>query len=335
MSAIATPGTATDVALDVRGLEVEIDVRHGPPLRPVRGVSFAVQSGQRVGIVGESGSGKTLTALALIRLLPPRVRIAAGAVLLGGRQLTTLTEKEMAGVRGGRLSLVYQDPMSSLNPLRTVGHQVAEAILAHEKVSRREARDRTVELLRDVGIPHAERRANDYPHEFSGGMRQRVVIAMAICAAPDVLIADEATTALDVTTQARIMEMLSRIVEERRMGIVLITHDLGLAAAFCDDIHVMYAGRIVESGVAATVFEHPAHPYAAALLDSICTRDRDIRRPIDAIPGQPPLLQALPAGCPFHPRCLHAQADCAVHVPMVKTVGGRSFECHHPLGVLE
>jgi oligopeptide/dipeptide ABC transporter ATP-binding protein len=332
---MATPELATDLALDVRGLEVEIDVRRGAALRPVRGVSFAVRSGQRVGIVGESGSGKTLTALALIRLLPPRVRIAAGDVLLGGRELTTLTEREMAGVRGGRLSLVYQDPMSSLNPLQTVGGQVAEAILAHEKVSRREARDRSVELLRDVGIPHAERRADDYPHEFSGGMRQRVVIAMAICADPDVLIADEATTALDVTTQAMIMEMLSRIVEERRMGMILITHDLGLAAAFCDDIHVMYAGRIVESGAAGAVFERPAHPYAAALLESICTLDRDISRPITAIAGQPPHLQALPSGCPFHPRCLRAQTDCADAVPPVTVLpGGRSFECHHPLGVV-
>ena len=331
IAAVAETETMTEVALDVRGLQVEIDVRRGTPLRPVRGVSFAVRTGERVGIVGESGSGKTLTALALIRLLPPRVRIAGGEVLLGGRELTSLGEREMAGVRGGRLSLVYQDPMSSLNPLRTVGNQVAEAILAHESVGRKEARNRTVELLRDVGIPHAERRANDYPHEFSGGMRQRVVIAMAICADPDVLIADEATTALDVTTQARIMEMLSRIVDERRMGMILITHDLGLAAAFCDEIHVMYAGRIVERGDARSVFESPAHPYTAALLDSICTLDRDVSRPIAAIAGQPPLLQALPSGCPFHPRCLRAQNDCTVEQPPVTLRGTRAFECHHPL----
>jgi oligopeptide/dipeptide ABC transporter ATP-binding protein len=328
----ATAQTATGIALEVRGLEVEITVRQGRALRPVRGVSFDVRRGHRIGIVGESGSGKSLTALALMRLLPPRARIAAGEVRLGGRELTALGEREMARMRGGGLSLVYQDPMSSLNPLQTVGHQVVEAILAHEKVGRREARTRAVELLRDVGIPHPERRADDHPHEFSGGMRQRVVIAMAISASPDVLIADEATTALDVTTQARIMDMLGQIVEERRMGMILITHDLGLAASFCDDIHVMYAGRIVESGPASALFSAPAHPYSAALLASICTLDRDVTRPIAAIAGQPPLLQALPSGCPFHPRCTRAESDCSTDPPVTAVVDGRSLECHHPLG---
>jgi peptide/nickel transport system ATP-binding protein len=324
--------TTKGVALAVRGLEVEISVRRGTPLRPVRGISFAVRRGHRVGIVGESGSGKSLTALSLIRLLPPRARIAAGEVHLGDLELTQLSEREMASVRGGRLSLVYQDPMSSLNPLQTVGHQVIEAILTHDKVGRREARARAIELLRDVGIPQPERRVDDYPHEFSGGMRQRVVIAMAICAGPDVLIADEATTALDVTTQARIMDMLARVVEERRMGMILITHDLGLAAAFCDDIHVMYAGRIVESGAADAVLRDPCHPYSAALLDSICRLDRDVSQPIAAISGQPPLLQALPSGCPFHPRCTRADAQCGAVLPPVVAVEGRVFECHHPIG---
>ena len=286
-----------------------------PPLRPVRGVSFSVRRGHRVGIVGESGSGKSLTALSLIRLLPPRVRIAAGEVHLRGRELTTLSEREMASVRGGGLSLVYQDPMSSLNPLQTVGHQVVEAILTHDRVGRREAHTRAVELLRDVGIPQPERRADDYPHEFSGGMRQRVVIAMAICASPDVLIADEATTALDVTTQARIMDMLARIVEERRMGMILITHDLGLAAAFCDDIHVMYAGRFVESGSAQAVLGNPVHPYSAALLESICrldTRpaiaDRGHRRPAAAAAGAAGRLPVPPPLRPGAGRLRHGGA---------------------------
>ena len=252
------PETGTDVVLSVRDLVVEITVPRREPIRPVRGVSFDVRSGRRLGIVGESGSGKSLTALSLMRLLPPRARIAAGHVLLRGNDLAPVSEREMARVRGGQISTVYQDPMSSLNPLMTVGRQITEAIAAHEGVGRREARERAIQVLGDVGLPQPERRIDDHPHQFSGGMRQRVMIAMAICTNPDVLIADEPTTALDVTTQARIMEMLGRIVEERRMGVILITHDLGLASSFCDDIHVMYAGRIVESGSGAAVLSTPA-----------------------------------------------------------------------------
>jgi peptide/nickel transport system ATP-binding protein len=324
--------TATDVVLEVRGLEVEIEIPQREPIRPVRGVSFDVRSGRRLGIVGESGSGKSLTALSLLRLLPPRARIAAGEVLLRGRDLGQLSEQEMARVRGGRVSTVYQDPMSSLNPLLTVGRQITEAIAAHERVGRREARDRAVAVLRDVGLPHPERRLDDHPHQFSGGMRQRVMIAMAICTGPDVLIADEPTTALDVTTQARIMEMLGRIVEERRMGVILITHDLGLASSFCDEIHVMYAGRIVESGSAEAVLRTPAHPYSEALLDSICGLDRDVTKPIAAISGQPPLPHRLPSGCPFHPRCAYAQEICSDQAPPAVVVRAQTAECHFPVG---
>ena len=243
------PETATDVVLEVRDLVVEIPLPRREPIRPVRGVSFDVRAGPRLGIVGESGSGKSLTALSLMRLLPPRARIAAGQVLLRGRDLArTSPSARWRASAAAEISTVYQDPMSSLNPLMTVGRQITEAIPAHERVGRREARERAIDVLGDVGLPQPERRLDDYPHQFSGGMRQRVMIAMAICTNPDVLIADEPTTALDVTTQARIMEMLGRIVEERRMGVILITHDLGLASSFCDDIHVMYAGRIVESG---------------------------------------------------------------------------------------
>jgi peptide/nickel transport system ATP-binding protein len=326
------PETATEVVLAVRDLEVEIAVARRDPIRPVRGVSFEVRPGRRLGIVGESGSGKSLTALALMRLLPSRARIAAGEVLLRGRDLASLSEREMARVRGGRISTVYQDPMSSLNPLMTVGQQITEAIAAHERVGRRQARGRTIEVLGDVGLPQPERRIDDYPHQFSGGMRQRVMIAMAICTSPDVLIADEPTTALDVTTQARIMEMLGRIVEERRMGVILITHDLGLASSFCDDINVMYAGRIVESGSAAAVLGRPAHPYSEALLDSICGLDRDVERPIAAISGQPPLPHRLPSGCPFHPRCAYAQAVCAEQPPPTVAVRAQTAECHFPVG---
>jgi oligopeptide/dipeptide ABC transporter ATP-binding protein len=319
--------TPADVVLDARGLVVEFASEHAP-IRPVRGVTFTVERGRRLGIVGESGSGKSLTALALMRLLPPQARLAAGEVYLAGRELTHLTEKEMARVRGGQLAIVYQDPMSSLNPLHTVGRQVAEAIQVHESVSRREARDRAIELLGDVGLPQPERRFADYPHEFSGGMRQRVMIAMAVCANPKLLIADEPTTALDVTTQARIMDLLTRLVEERNMAVVLITHDLGLAAAFCDEIHVMYGGRIVERGAAATVFRQPLHPYTEALLESICRLDRDVDQPITAISGQPPLPQSLPEGCTFHPRCGVARAVCSSDVPTPVLIGDQMAECH-------
>jgi peptide/nickel transport system ATP-binding protein len=321
----------TDAVLAVRDLVVEIAIPRRPPIRPVRGVSFEVRPGRRLGIVGESGSGKSLTALSLMRLLPPRANIAGGEVLLGGKDLARLSEAEMARVRGGRVSMIYQDPMSSLNPLQSVGRQVAEAIAAHESVGGREARDRTVETLRDVGLPQPERRFDDYPHQFSGGMRQRVMIAMAIATNPDVLIADEPTTALDVTTQARIMELLDRLVDDRGMGVILITHDLGLASSFCEELHVMYGGRIVESGAAEAVLRTPVHPYSEALLESICTIDRDVSRPIAAISGQPPLPDQLPSGCPFHPRCAYAQGICVDTAPPSIPVDGRVTECHFPL----
>jgi len=212
-----------------------------------------------------------------------------------------------------------------------VGRQIVEAIEAHEGVGRREARERAIQVLGDVGLPQPERRIDDRPHQFSGGMRQRVMIAMAICTNPDVLVADEPTTALDVTTQARIMDLLGRLVEERRMGMILITHDLGLASTFCDDIHVMYAGRIVESGTAAAVLGTPAHPYSEALLDSICGLDRDVERPIAAISGQPPLPHQLPSGCPFHPRCAYAQEICAAEPPPPVAVRDQVAECHFPV----
>jgi oligopeptide/dipeptide ABC transporter ATP-binding protein len=327
MTAIAAEQT-TDVVLDVSDLVVEFPREKQEPVRPVRGVSFTLERGRRLGLVGESGSGKSLTALALMRLLPAKAEIGNGEVRLAGRSLLELDEREMAHVRGRQMAIVYQDPMSSLNPLHTVGRQVAEAIRAHEPVSRAEARNRAIELLRDVGLPQPERRCEDYPHEFSGGMRQRVMIAMAVCSNPEVLIADEPTTALDVTTQARIMDLLARLVEERRMAVLLITHDLGLAAAFCDDVHVMYGGRIVEQGHAAEVFRRPLHPYTEALLESICTLDRPLDEPIAAIGGQPPLPQHLPAGCSFHPRCPVAQEVCTHVAPVPVTVRDRTAECH-------
>jgi peptide/nickel transport system ATP-binding protein len=323
-----TPAGAGDPLLDVRDLVVEFP-HSGGAVAPVRGSSFTLARRQRLGIVGESGSGKSLTALALMRLLPPPGRIGGGQVLLGGRDLTQLSEREMARMRGGRLALVYQDPMSSLNPVQSIGRQIVEAIRTHEDVSRRVAQARAIELLGDVGLPAPARRFDSYPHQFSGGMRQRVMIAMAISAGPDVLIADEPTTALDVTTQARIIDLLARLVDERDMGVILITHDLGVAASFCDDIHVMYAGRIVERSPAEPLFASPVHPYSEALLSAICRLDYDVTQPIAAIPGQPPLPQQLPSGCPFHPRCPHAIARCTTEEPPPHLLpDGRTAECH-------
>ena len=325
MSTTAAIGTPV---LDVRNLAVEFPRGDGA-VRPVRGVSFTLHRRQRLGIVGESGSGKSLTALSLMRLLPYPGRIAAGEVQLGGRELTELTEREMAHVRGGRISLVYQDPMSSLNPVHTIGRQIVEAIRAHEDVSRKVARDRAIDLLGEVGLPSPARRFDSYPHQFSGGMRQRVMVAMAISAGPEVLIADEPTTALDVTTQARIIDLLMRLVDERELAVILITHDLGLAASFCDDVNVMYAGRIVEVSPVEQLFARPAHPYAQALLNAVCRIDEDVTKPIAAIPGQPPLPEQLPSGCPFHPRCPSAVDACPTEVPVMRRLpDGRAAECH-------
>jgi peptide/nickel transport system ATP-binding protein len=318
----------TAPVLDVRDLRVEFPLPGGA-ITPVRGVSFTLAPRQRLGIVGESGSGKSLTALSLMRLLPPPGRIGGGEVLLGGQDLTQLSESEMARVRGGRMALVYQDPMSSLNPVHTIGRQIVEAIGAHEHISRREARQRAIDLLGEVGLAQPAKRFDSYPHQFSGGMRQRVMIAMAISSGPDVLIADEPTTALDVTTQARIIDLLDRLVDQHDMAVILITHDLGVAARFCDDVHVMYAGRIVERSPAQPLFRQPVHPYTKALLNAICRLDFDVEKPITAIPGQPPLPQAIPEGCPFHPRCPHAFSRCSAEVPeTIVLPDGRTAECH-------
>ncbi len=322
-------GASADAAvLDVRELSVEFPSSSNP-VTPVIDVSFTVAKGEKLGLVGESGSGKSLTALSLMRLLPPPGRIASGSVLLGGRDLTRLSEREMAAVRGARIAMVYQDPMSSLNPVRSVGRQIVEAIRIHEDVSKDVARARAIDLLGDVGIAAPARRFDSYPHQLSGGMRQRVMIAMAISANPDVLIADEPTTALDVTTQARIVDLLRRLVDEREMGVILITHDLGLAATICDTIHVMYAGRIVERSPAELLFAGPVHPYSEALLGAICRLDEDVDRPIAAIGGQPPLPQQLPSGCSFHPRCPYALDLCQTEAPPLRELpDDRQARCH-------
>jgi oligopeptide/dipeptide ABC transporter ATP-binding protein len=299
--------------LNVKNLAVDIELGKSEPLHAVRDVSFTVNKGEKLGLVGESGSGKSLTALAIMRLLHRPFRIS-GSVSLDGQELYSLNNKEMARVRSGQLGIIYQDPTSSLNPVFTVGEQIIEAIQLSEKISKADARTRAIDLLAEVGVKDAKTRANNYPHQFSGGMRQRVMIAMAISTNPKLLIADEPTTALDVTTQARVMELLSRIVEQRGLAVILITHDLGVASQFCDRLSVMYGGKIVENGSIKDVISNPLHPYTKALINSVCTVDLDVTKPMIAIGGQPPVLSDLPTGCTVHPRCPSANTTTCVSV---------------------
>jgi oligopeptide/dipeptide ABC transporter ATP-binding protein len=311
----------TDAVLDVRDLRVAFG-----EVEPVRGVSFSLRRGERLGLVGESGSGKSLTALAIMRLA--RKARLSGEVLLAGEDLLACDEKRMEQVRGGRVAMVYQDPMSALNPVHTIGQQVEEAIRLHTALDRREARARAVELLAAVGVPDPLRRVEQYPHEFSGGMRQRVMIAMAMCADPAVLICDEPTTALDVTTQARILDLIDRLVDEHGTAVLMITHDLGVAAGFCDAVQVMYGGRIVERAAAEHLYRAPLHPYTEALLAAAVDLTLPLGQPIPAIGGQPPLAGSLPPGCSFHPRCPYARDICREQVPSLALFGDSLVECH-------
>lgn len=319
----------SDLLLEVENLRVNIRAQHGKVLEAVRDLNFSISQGERIGLVGESGSGKSLSALSIMRLLHAPYEIH-GSVKLNGVNLLSLSDSKMAKVRAKELGMVYQDPTSSLNPVFTIGDQIIEAIQLSEKVSKLEARDRAIGLLEEVGVVDAKNRIDDYPHQFSGGMRQRVMIAMAISTNPKLLLADEPTTALDVTTQAKVIELLNRVVAERKISVILITHDLGVASSFCDRLFVMYGGKIVESGAIDEVISSPAHPYTRALVSSICTMDMDVTKPIKAIGGHPPTLASLPAGCTFNPRCPAAVEErCRIEVPLLRKVGtGRHAACH-------
>jgi oligopeptide/dipeptide ABC transporter ATP-binding protein len=295
--------------LEVEDLTIEVRGPDGATLPIVRGVSFEVADGEVLGIVGESGSGKTMTLLALLGLLPPRVRVR-GAVRFRGRELLTLSEPQLRKLRGAEIAVIFQDPMSSLNPVQRVGDQVAEQLRAHRGLDRAAAGRRAVELLARVGIPDAEGRARSYPHELSGGMRQRVMIAAALSCEPSLLLADEPTTALDVTVQAEILALLSELTDQLGAAVVLISHDLGVIAKMANRIAVMYAGDVVEEGASAAVFANPQHPYAWGLLGSIPQLDGWPPTPLRAIPGQPPTVAARPSGCPFRIRCAHAFDAC-------------------------
>ncbi|GAA4830907.1 ABC transporter ATP-binding protein [Kitasatospora terrestris] len=311
--------------LEVDDLHVEFRTARGV-VRAVNGLSYTLHSGQTLALLGESGSGKSVAAQAVMGLLPfPPARITRGAVRLHGQDLLKLTDAEHRRVRGTRIAMVFQDALSALNPVLTVGAQLAEMFRVHRGAGRKEARARAVELMDRVRIPAAARRVNDYPHQFSGGMRQRVMIAMALALDPEVVIADEPTTALDVTVQAQIMRLLHDLQQETGTGLVLITHDLGVVASVADRITVMYAGRAVEESDADRLYAVPAHPYTRGLLASVPRVDRPGRRLVP-VPGSPPDLARLPAGCAFHPRCGAARARCAQERPVLGPVGGREAD---------
>ncbi|HEX3591823.1 MAG TPA: ABC transporter ATP-binding protein [Pseudonocardiaceae bacterium] len=317
--------------LEVKGLSVEFRVDSGT-VRAVNDISFSVEPGRTLAVVGESGSGKTATALSILRLNPqPPAVYTGGEIHFGGRDLLTLPEHELRSVRGKGIAMIFQDPMTSLNPVRTVGAQIVEAVRRHEPVSRHDAKQRAVAALREVGIANPEDRAGQYPHQFSGGMRQRVMIAIALACRPKVLIADEPTTALDVTVQAQVMELLADLKQRMDMAVVLITHDLGVVAEAADDVLVMYAGRAVERAPAADLFARPMMPYTVALLRSVPRVDRPRGAIADPIPGSPPNLLVPPSGCPFQPRCFLAQEECEHVLPELTGRGpGRSAACVLP-----
>ncbi len=320
------------MTLEVKGLKVEFPSRRGT-LTALDGVSFAIERGEVLGVVGESGAGKSITGLAIIGLLEPPGRIAAGEVWLEGRRIDHLGQDALRRVRGRRIGVIFQDPLTALNPLYTIGEQLEETILTHLAMTRAQARSRALSLLSEVGIPAPEARYAHYPHQFSGGMRQRVVIALAIAAEPCLLIADEPTTALDVSIQAQIIELLKRLARERGTAVMLITHDMGVIAETSHRVAVMYAGRIVEIGPVREVIRAPLHPYTAGLMGSIPKiHSGGIRGHLVQIEGAMPRLDAIPAGCAFHPRCPRRFERCLAARPELVRVGASEAACwlHEP-----
>jgi oligopeptide/dipeptide ABC transporter ATP-binding protein len=306
-------------ALEVRGLSTVYGTSRGQIIA-VRDVSFEIEAGEAVGIVGESGCGKTAIALALLGLLPRNGRIASGEVVLGGIELVKAERKVLRDVRGRRIAMVFQDSMTSLDPVMPIGRQIAEGMIRHLGISRDEARRRATKLLVEVGVPDAAKRLTNYPHQLSGGLRQRVAIAVALAADPDVLVADEPTTALDVTIQAQILDLLERERRQRGMALILITHDLGVVASVTDRVLVMYAGRVVESGTTAEIFADPRHPYTLGLLNSMPRVDSALERELPTIPGSPPSGYLERHGCPFTPRCSFAIDDCRTQDPPLEPI---------------
>lgn len=319
----------TQPILSIRDLTVEIPTRHGI-LRPVNGVSYDIGRGEILGVVGESGAGKSMAGNAVIGLLNPPARIAAGEIHVNGTRIDQLKGDSLRRLRGREIGMVFQDPLTSLNPLLKIGDQLTETILAHLNVSKSEAERRAVQALEEVGIPGARERINSYPHEFSGGMRQRVVIALALCAEPSLIIADEPTTALDVSVQAQIIALLKRLCKERGTAVMLITHDMGVIAEAADRVAVMYAGKLAELGPVRDVLTRPRHPYTHGLMGSTPLASRGKDR-LHQIPGSMPALDSLPQGCAFYPRCRRAEAKCRAEPGPTLADGGGGAACFFPL----
>ena len=316
-----------DVLLSVRDLSVEYHAG-GEVVKAVNGVSFDVLRGQTLGLVGETGAGKTTIAKSIMRVLPdPPSKVTGGSVLLDGEELFTLPEKQMRKIRGKKISMVFQDPMTALNPVFTIGDQISEAVQLHSDGGKKQAMERTFEMLEMVGIP--SERYGEYPHQFSGGMKQRVVIAMALSCKPELLIADEPTTALDVTIQAQVLDMINELKKEQNTSMILITHDLGVVAGVCDSVAVVYAGEIIEMGSKEEIFDYPTHPYTRGLFGSLPKLDGEVRR-LHSIPGMPPNPADLPEGCRFHPRCAYAGEECRKKaVELAEIRPGHYCRCCH------
>ncbi len=319
--------------LEVRDLRTHFFTRAGV-IRAVDGVSFAVDRGKVLGLVGESGSGKTVTGFSIMGLVDPPGRIAGGRILFKGRDLASLSEEEMRALRGNRIAMIFQDPMMTLNPVLRIDTQMIETVQAHERVGREEARRRARDALGQVGIPSPEERLKSYPHQFSGGMRQRVAIAIALLHKPDLIVADEPTTALDVTIQGQILAEAQKLCRDFGTALIWITHDLSVVAGLADDIAVMYAGRVVEQGPVDAVLDAPFHPYTVGLIGSVPSRNRR-GEPLRQVPGMTPSLLDLPAGCAFRARCPRAEPRCAEPPPMPEYSPGRFARCIHPYNLAE
>jgi peptide/nickel transport system ATP-binding protein len=312
--------------LSVRNLEVEFLTRRST-LHAINGISFDIAKGEVLGVVGESGAGKSVTGLAVIGLIDPPGRIAGGEIYLSGTRIDHLPPEEIRRIRGKRIGMIFQDPLTSLNPLYKIGDQIIETIRTHANLSETAARKRAIDLLAEVGIPAPEKRIDAYPHEFSGGMRQRVVIALAICAEPELIIADEPTTALDVSVQAQIISLIKRLGRDHGTAVMLVTHDMGVIAETSDRVAVMYSGRIAEIGPVQDVVQNPLHPYAKGLMGAIPTLAGEDKRLVQ-IPGSMPRLSAIPPGCPFNPRCGFVFDRCRVERPDPITRGTQAVACH-------
>jgi len=328
---VSEPLRVSDPLLSVEDLRVRFRTERGP-VYAVNGVSFTIDPGETIGLVGESGCGKSVTSLAVLGILARNGKVTNGRAVFEGRDLIGLSDTELRRIRGQEIAMIFQDPMTSLNPVLTIGRQIREPIETHLGLDRRAATARAAELLDQVGIPSAKSRLKDYPHQFSGGMRQRAMIAMALACRPKLLIADEPTTALDVTIQAQILDLLRTLVAEYNSALILITHDLGVVAGMCERVAVMYGGMFMETGSTDQIFERPRHPYTLGLLHSIPRLDQSGRRKLQPIEGTPPNLTAAPTACPFAPRCIYEVEDSRLHVPTLREVEpGHHVACFNPV----